>query len=49
MRSMFLRHSMVPFRLLERIWDSWEQAYKEVMEEIAQEEEDRRHNKNEER
>ena len=49
MRSMFLRQTMVPFRLLERMWDSWEQAYREVLEEIAQEEEDRRHNRNEER
>ena len=49
MRSMFLRQTMVPLRLLERVWDSWERAYKEVIEEIKQEEEDRRHNKNEER
>ena len=49
MRSMFLRKTMVPFRLLERMWDSWEQAYREVLEEIEQEEEDRRHNRDEKR
>ncbi len=49
MRSMFLRHTVAPFRLLEKIWNDWEEAYKAVIQEMKDEEEDRRYNRDEKR
>jgi|APSaa5957512535_1039671.scaffolds.fasta_scaffold248834_1 hypothetical protein len=32
-------HALAPFKLMEKIWDSWEEAYWEVIKEIKEEQE----------